>query len=87
MTHLKKNKTWEVSVVKYRKFFSLMFYCVSVFRLICNIAKSDYCHLASSCLSVCPFVLKTPDSPTGRIFMKSDVRLFFENLLRIFNFY
>ena len=47
-------------------------------------ARSQHCEkplLASSCLSVCPSAWNN-SAPTGRVFMKFDIVVFFENLSR-----
>jgi hypothetical protein len=59
-----------------------------VFRHVRKISKGNY--LVSSCLSVllsvCPSASKN-SAPTGRIFMKFDIWVFFfENLSRTFDF-
>jgi hypothetical protein len=43
--------------------------------------------LAASWLSKCPFVRKEKLAPTGRIFMKFDIWVYFENLSRKFKFH
>jgi len=56
-----------------------------IFRCICKIVKRDcwFCHV---CPSVCLCAFNNSD-PAGRIFMKFDNGMFFENLSRKFKFH
>ena len=56
-----------------------------IFRRVRKIAKFDCC-LRHVCLSVCPSA-RNHLIPTGRIFMKIYVCIFFEYLSRKFNYY
>ena len=58
-------------------------FCVQALPQICEKRL-----LASSCLSVCPPVCLTirPSAPIGWIFTKCNTLIFFENLLRKFEF-
>ena len=58
---------------------------LGIFRRVRKIAKSDYL-FRHVCLSVCPSAWNNSAS-TGRIFMKSDVWVFFENMSRKFKFH
>jgi len=49
-----------------------------LYRRVSKIAKSD-CFFRHVCLSVCPYALNN-SAPTGRIFVKFDICVFFENL-------
>jgi hypothetical protein len=53
---------------------------ISVFKFVRKTAKSGY-YLFHICLSVCP-VAWNNSAPTGRIFMKFDIWVFFEKICR-----
>jgi len=59
--------------------------CIEISSLssFCKTTKGNY-QLRHVSLVVC--LLVSPSAPTGRIFMKSDFREFYENLSRIFKF-
>jgi hypothetical protein len=54
-----------------------MFFFVPFLRRVRKIAKRDYYYLRHVCPSAC-----NNSAPTGQIFMKCDICVFFENFLR-----
>jgi hypothetical protein len=64
-------------------------FTVVIFRCTRNIVKSDY-WIYSVCVPVSPYVYppsaQNNSAPTGQIFMKCDIWVFFKNMPRKFKF-
>jgi hypothetical protein len=70
----------------HRHMWMLILICVTFFRHVHKIVKSNY-WLHHACLSVRPPSAWNSLAPTGQIFMKFDLLVFFENLSRKVKFH